>query len=583
MAGRKLASYTVTGLKRWSCLTRELPPVSQVKALHVYDFDNTLFMSPLPNPKLWTGPTTGFLQQQEGLINGGWWHDPHILEATGQGIEKEEPRAWDGWWNEQIVDLVDLSIKQNDALTVLLTGRGEDNFAQLIKRIVGSKKLAFDMICLKPQAGPNNQTFTSTMNYKQAILQDLLYTYKDADEIKIYEDRMKHTKAFRDHFESFNKALLNLSARDSRKPINAEVIQVTEVTTALDPIIETAEVQRMVNAHNTAILNGNRALLSPLKIKRTVFFTGYLISPIDTTRLLTLFKLPPGMPESEVKFLANNIMITPRPCPHSILEKVGGIGRKQTWQVTGIANYESRVWAARVTPVPANAPIHTDSSVPIVVLAVVKGARPHDANRIQNWQLIPSDKQYIFQTEVGEKVQLRIEPEVQGEDEYESLFQNNRNFKRRRDHQDGSDSYRPGRGGYHNDENRRPNGVNGGYRGGNQSRGRGGNNNPNSGNHNRNVRGGRGGHSHRGGNSNNRGRGGRAGAGYKSLDDVQNNSRYANHGSSYQPNYDDGPGQNFSNNNNDGYNASFPALGDGVGTYNNAAQGGVDGGLPYGK
>lgn len=89
------------------------------------------------------------------------------------------------------VDLVDLSIKQNDALTILLTGRGEDNFAQLIKRIVASKKLAFDMICLKPQAGPNNQTFASTMKYKQAILQDLVYTYKNADEIRIYEDRVK--------------------------------------------------------------------------------------------------------------------------------------------------------------------------------------------------------------------------------------------------------------------------------------------------------------------------------------------------------------------------------------------------------
>lgn len=89
------------------------------------------------------------------------------------------------------VDLVELSIKQNDALTILLTGRGEHNFADLIKRIVASKNLPFDMICLKPQAGPNNERFRSTMMYKQAILEDLVYTYKDADEIRIYEDRPK--------------------------------------------------------------------------------------------------------------------------------------------------------------------------------------------------------------------------------------------------------------------------------------------------------------------------------------------------------------------------------------------------------
>ena len=64
-----------------------------------------VFMSPLPNQKLWNGQTVGFLQTQECFVNGGWWHDQRILEATGQGIEKEEPKAWEGWWNEQIVCL----------------------------------------------------------------------------------------------------------------------------------------------------------------------------------------------------------------------------------------------------------------------------------------------------------------------------------------------------------------------------------------------------------------------------------------------------------------------------------------------
>jgi hypothetical protein len=82
-------------------------------------------------------------------------------------------------------------LQQKDALTVLLTGRKESNFAGIIKKIIASKNLSFDMICLKPQAGPNGQLFSSTMTFKQALLRDLLYTYKDADEIKVYEDRMR--------------------------------------------------------------------------------------------------------------------------------------------------------------------------------------------------------------------------------------------------------------------------------------------------------------------------------------------------------------------------------------------------------
>lgn len=332
----------------------------------------------------------------------------------------------------------------------------------------------------------------------------------------------------------------------------------------------------MINDHNTAINNGSHALYTPLEIKRKVFFTGYLISSVDTTRLLKLVNLPPGLPESEVRFLADNIIITPRPCPRSVLDKVGGIGRKQTWQVASLGSFESRIWAARVILIPSDAPYHTDNPYPLVVLAVTKGSRPHEANRIQNWQAVPPGKQIVFQTEVGEKVQLRVGPEIEGEGEYENMYVN-KNLKRNRDHPDGPpqferNSYRP----QYNEENRKANGANGGYRGGNQNRGRGGSNNVNNNNYQSRQARGRGAGNNR---TANRGRGGGRG-GYKSLDDVQNNSRYANQGSSYQPNYDDSP-SNFAAGA-DGYNSSFPALGGG-GSYNASAQGNGDGGLPYGK
>ena len=67
-------------------------------------------MSPLPNPKLWNGPTLGQLQNIDIFVNGGWWHDMRILAATGEGLEKEEGRAWEGWWNEQIVSAAAASL-----------------------------------------------------------------------------------------------------------------------------------------------------------------------------------------------------------------------------------------------------------------------------------------------------------------------------------------------------------------------------------------------------------------------------------------------------------------------------------------
>ena len=86
---------------------------------------------------------------------------------------------------------MELSLRQKDAMTILLTGRAERNFAHVVTRMAAAKNLDFDMVCLKPRVGPNNQRFSTTMMYKQSLLEELIYTYKDAEEIKIYEDRPK--------------------------------------------------------------------------------------------------------------------------------------------------------------------------------------------------------------------------------------------------------------------------------------------------------------------------------------------------------------------------------------------------------
>jgi len=488
----------------------------------------SVFNSPLPNPKLWNGPTIGFLQTQDTFATGGWWHDSRILAATGEGLEKEEPRAWEGWWNERIVELINLSMQQKDALSILLTGRAEDGFSELVKRMLASRGLDVNMVVLKPAAGPNNQKFSSTMNFKQAFLENLMETYKGAEEIRVYEDRVRHVKGFRDFFMDYNKRQNGVGGAPSRGPITAEVVQVADGATQLDPVIEAAEVQRLINDHNAAISKGTKRG-DRLQIKKTVFYTGYLINNTDTQRLLTLAQLPPNMPDTEMKFLANNVLITPRPCPKSILEKVGGMGSKTTWEVVGTAVFENRIWAAKVRPVPETKQYYTENPVPIVVLALRKGARPIDAGKIQNWQPVPPEKGFVFESTVGEKVLLRIEEEDLHENEYESLFPN-KSFKRKHAQDDegksspGSFGNGPGFG----QNNRQQNfsggrGGRGNYRGGGSQRGRGGHNN-------------------RGGNGGGRGRGrGGGGYNYRSLDDVGEKRSSNNTPPSFEVAYEDFP------------------------------------------
>ncbi|KAK2747281.1 hypothetical protein FQN57_002179 [Myotisia sp. PD_48] len=438
-ASRSNRPYSTTSLKRWSCINDSvLPSVSQIKAIHVYDFDNTLFLSPLPNPQLWNGQSIGFLQAYESFARGGWWHDPNILAATGKGVDVEEQLGWAGWWNEQIVKLVQLSMEQKDAVTVLLTGRGEERFAELIARMVRSKKLAFDLVCLKPQIGPNNESFSTTMKFKQAFLEDLICTYKQADEIRVYEDRIKHVKAFRDFFDQINRSMSSWTTK-YRKPLLAEVIQVVEGATYLSPVAEAAEVQRIINAHNIAIATGGsnitKSPYSRLEVKKNVFYTGYLLSQADNVRLINHILMPLlsscRVDATEIKFMANSILITPRPAPKLILDKIGGMGKSVRWRITGIAVYENKIWAARVQPVNGSEVIHTDNPEPLVVLGLRKGARPADAGRIRVWDPPGKGNALLFDTTVGEKVILRIQEEQSEEAGWSSAPGRTIGFKRR--------------------------------------------------------------------------------------------------------------------------------------------------------
>ncbi|ODA76001.1 hypothetical protein RJ55_08283 [Drechmeria coniospora] len=508
--------FTVTALGRWSSINKPLPPVEKIKTLHVYDFDNTLFKTPMPNPAVWAGPTIGMLASPDAIASGGWWHDSRILAATGRGLDEEEPRDWEGWWNDTVLELVKLSLKQPDALCVLLTGRSEHSFADLVKRMVASQKLDFHIISLKPKVSPTNQKFGSTMHFKQLFLNALVETYKQASSIKVYEDRPKHTRGFRDFFAEYNRRQV---FSPTRGQISAEVVQVADKSTTLDPVVEVAEVQNMLNLHN-------RELEKPesdgrhkrLRIKKTVFFTSYVINPDDGRKMRQLVDIPADIPHQHLKHHANSILICPRPCPEGILAKVGGMGSKLLWEVTGTACLDNSIWAVRVRPVPSTAAYHTDNPIPLVVLALRKGAKPIDAGKITRWDPVPPGNSFVFETTVGERVLLRVEKDDPQEGEYESLFAN-RSTKRK----------------HAGDDDWAPRNAHGPHGGRNESRGY------------HTGRGGRGrGVSHRGhrnyprgGGRGGRGRGGFQG--YRSLDDVDRKndagaySSYVNYDDAFPP------------------------------------------------
>lgn len=442
---------------------------------------------------------------EKALVNGGWFHDNAILGSTGEGIEREEPKAWTGWWNEQVAKLCELSYEQEDAFSVLLTGRGEARFADLIKRMLKSKGLSFDMICLKPAAGPANQSFRSTMNFKQILLTDIVNTYHEAEEIKIYEDRPGHVAQFRDFFSDFNRDLMGPNPRSQRRTIACDVIEVTTKAMSLDPVTEIAEVQKMVNSHNLSYKSGNAPMMtSPFQLDRKTLNAGYLVKSADVVRLAALM---PAIVRSNpnVRVLANSIRITIGAPTPEVLQSVGGIGKRVRFRVTGLGVLENRIWAASVEPIPSNEKIQVLDRPPAVILGMHQKANYKDLTNIQQWTPIPAAQAIEFETTVGEKVTVNI---VRENRTYNRAGQNNR----KRPYENigtQHDDAGVGHSGSAPQTSNKRGSTSGNYRGGNQNRGRGRDRRDEAGRGGR----GRGGHQRGGGGGGNYGKGGRSGRG----------------------------------------------------------------------
>src|SRR5690606_38702925 len=118
--------------------------------------------------------------------------------------------------------------------------------------------------------------------------------------------------------------------------------------------------------------------------KKTVYFTGYILDPLETKSLLSSISLP-CLSEPDVKPLAKGIVISRHhgkklsPPSAESLEKAGGIGNTIEFDACSLGNYDNKVWAAWVCTVDPNIQPMCEGPETVIVLAVRDGAKPEDA------------------------------------------------------------------------------------------------------------------------------------------------------------------------------------------------------------
>ncbi|KAL2913651.1 hypothetical protein HK105_206811 [Polyrhizophydium stewartii] len=212
-----------------------------VVRLVIFDFDSTLFRSPLPNADLWAGPLRGRITS-----DCGWFTDPRTLEAP---YVPDVPG--DAWWHAETVDRVFEALAREDTLTVLLTGRRHDLFSKRIEDMCRRKSprpLSFDLFFFReghdPQAGRHHPT---TLDFKLAVLDRLLETFTTLKHVEFYDDRERHLKLFQQQIESL------VTAQRLQTYAMHHVVHEKTLEQHIPPALERALVMDMIESCNRRI------------------------------------------------------------------------------------------------------------------------------------------------------------------------------------------------------------------------------------------------------------------------------------------------------------------------------------------
>ncbi|OBZ88293.1 Uncharacterized protein C4.02c [Choanephora cucurbitarum] len=273
------------------------PPNQSPKRLAIFDFDSTLFFSPLLSPTIWH-PNLIRVATAESVYGPGWWRDIRSLDLGP--TDQLQKTAWEGYWNERIVAEARECINDPDVMTVVLTGRRYHPFHHIIPLMLTAKGLMFDVIGLRPDPEQVSEdhhwqissghvcynlspsVFDSTMHFKTCFILNVLHNIPSIEEVTMWDDRMPHVKRFKDY-------LWYLTQYETIK--KGHVVYVPGIRPKYNPTWEKSVIAHIIQTHNKALLAHRYQGLDQGKIEqRAPYLTE---DPLDASQKpLRLVPLP---------------------------------------------------------------------------------------------------------------------------------------------------------------------------------------------------------------------------------------------------------------------------------------------------
>ncbi|RCI07202.1 hypothetical protein CU098_014007, partial [Rhizopus stolonifer] len=236
------------------------PPKIPPKKIAVFTFDNVLFLSPQLSPNLWLDRTIPHIKA-DNKIGPGWLNDIRSLRVGP--LEEMKKTAWEGFWNEDVVQLVRESIKDPNTLTALCAFRPHYPFHDLINTMLESKGLHFDVVGLIPDPveRPNRRwsvqsraklkvtyknepdIFPTMGEFNNMFLMNLLSNLKNIDSIEMIL-RKKNT----------NKKTVNLIKKlTMMTELKFDIKHINKICPKYNPSWELNTVKDIVESHNAVL------------------------------------------------------------------------------------------------------------------------------------------------------------------------------------------------------------------------------------------------------------------------------------------------------------------------------------------
>ncbi|KAL6935527.1 hypothetical protein ACO0R3_000571 [Hanseniaspora guilliermondii] len=265
---------------------------NDIKDIHIYDFDGTMFYSPSISADIFTSRAKDYLIPFKGMKNsGGWWCYQYSLETYINNWinEKNEASTTNNpkdrcycdqckidhkYWSYDIIMKIHDSYKQENCLTVIMTGRREDRFKDTFKRLLKGdiknrtifhKELKFDCVFLK-------KDYKYTMQYKLNVITNFLKHFKKLKSIKMYDDRADQIVGMRSWWKK---------QRNYR--IKYKVIAVIPKVGKYDNNQQLKVIQDLINTHN------KNTPEQVLNINLSIYEYKYYAIDKGITRFLEMF------------------------------------------------------------------------------------------------------------------------------------------------------------------------------------------------------------------------------------------------------------------------------------------------------